>query len=93
MLLHAPNQRYKRLKIKNGQNDRSINSSVDSQSQTSKPSKTIDADMKEKHLQGLSFDHGIKSLRRLLMSCDKKEPGDIKHQKKLNLCVRHKPEA
>ena len=28
MLLHVPNQRYKRLKIKNGQNDRSGNSSV-----------------------------------------------------------------
>ena len=28
MLLHPPNQRYKRLKIKNGQNDRSGNSSV-----------------------------------------------------------------
>ena len=28
MLLHVPNQRYKRLKIKNGQNDRSGNSNV-----------------------------------------------------------------
>ena len=28
MLLHAPNQRYKRLKIKNGQNDCSGNSIV-----------------------------------------------------------------
>ena len=28
MLLHVPNQKYKRLKIKNGQNDRSGNSSV-----------------------------------------------------------------
>ena len=28
MLLHVPNQRYKRLKIKNGQNDLSGNSSV-----------------------------------------------------------------
>ena len=28
MLLHAPNQRYKQLKIKNGQNDHSDNFSV-----------------------------------------------------------------
>ena len=28
MLLHVPSQRYKRLKIKNGQNDRYGNSSV-----------------------------------------------------------------
>ena len=28
MLLHVPHQRYKRLKIKNGQNDRSGNSGV-----------------------------------------------------------------
>ena len=29
VLLHIPNQRYKQLKIENGQNDRSSNSSVE----------------------------------------------------------------
>ena len=35
VLLHVPNQRYKRLKIKNGQNDRSGNSSVKTKDETS----------------------------------------------------------
>ena len=48
-------------------------------SQSTKPSKALDANMKEGHLRNLPFDHGIKSL----WNCEEIE----------SVCVRHKPET
>ena len=54
MLLHAPSQRYRRLKIKNVQNDRSDNSSVNEKDNFSIPTNFI------KKVQSALLAKGIK---------------------------------
>ena len=45
------------------------------------------------HLHDLPFEHGMKSLWRLVVCCRDRELADLKYQKKLNLCEWHIPEA
>ena len=46
------------------------------------------------HLHDLPFEHGMKSLWRLVVCCREREMADLRYQKKkLNLCEWHKPDA
>ena len=59
-----------------------------------KHSETLVASMEESHLHDLPFEHGIKSLWRLVVCYRKKKLVHLKYQKKkLNLCKWHIPEA
>ena len=50
--------------------------------------------MEESHLRDLPFEHGIKSLWRMVVCFRERELSDLKYQKKkLNLCEWHIPEA
>ena len=66
---------------------------TETKSHTSKHSKTLDASMEKSHLCDLPFEHGIKSLWRLVVCYREKELADLKYQKKLNQCEWHIPEA
>ena len=58
------------------------------------PKKSVDANMEENHPRDLPFDHGIKSVWKVIVSYEQREMGVLKqHNKKLNLCVRQIPEA
>ena len=49
--------------------------------------------MDESHPRDVPFEHGIKSLWRLVVCYREKKLADLKYQKKLNLCEWHIPEA
>ena len=48
--------------------------------------------MEESHLRDLPFEHGVKSLWRLIVCYRERELADLKYQKKLNLYEWHIPE-